>query len=801
MNTNKIVSAVFREINPGPQTSLTSVDRPALPAGETMTFTGSGLSNPTAVNFIWLHDSATPATNLNSPDDNTLSVTFPELSQDFRERYVLIETADSSTVSVVEGDRPPVAEFTGMGAIDDNGQTLIIRAGAIVTSIDESSYRHIFIESGAVLQGVPSGLNAAIFAADGATLDFRTSSFFGGFGEPTVYYSPGTTILGSLPLDSSREVTPLTLSRNVPSFTGAIRVNVNVVGEGTVTSSSGSFFFPKFEDFTLTATPAEGFLFTSWSGAATSSSAQLTMRAENSDINLTATFSQGLKLQTFPSSHGTISADPDLDCYAPGQVISLSATPAEGYEFVSWGGNLSGSTDATTPLTMDSNKIVTALFREINPATPTLITSVDKPLLPAGETMTFTGTGLSNPTAVNYFWLADRPAAATDLNSPDDNTLSVAFPELFQEFREHYVLIETANGSTVSVVEGDRPPVAEFSGIGAITDNGSALIIRAGAVVTTIDENSYRYLFVESGAVLQGVPQDFNAAIFAADGATLDFRTSDFSAGFRGPNVYYSPGTTILGDPPSGEDDRGFARELTSLTLSRNIPSFSAGCPLNITIEGPGTVTVDPVQDFYAFGSTVQVTAVPDGEASFIRWGGLLQSTTSVETLRIPFRDGCSLTARFSDRPDFFSDWRTRYFNATELADPAISGLNADADSDGFTNAAEYAFGTNPAAAESGNSIGIEKVEKVETTTVVTLEYSRPTNAADISYQLRVSSDLKTWNDGSTEDLPFTSEEVETISQEGEDDIERVVLAVTFAEGSAPNVLFFQLDADIEDLP
>ena len=309
---------------------ITEVDQPFLPAGETMTLTGSGFSDPTAVSFFWRPDSPIAATDLDSPDDNTLSFTFPELSQGFREHYVLVETATGSAVSIVESDRPPVIEFTGNGAITSTGQSVVIKSGAVATSVDDR-FQYIFVESGATLQGVPQDFDGAIFAANGANLDFRGSNFSR---DPSVYYSPSTVILGDLPSGnngSARQVTPLTLSRNVPSFTDAIRLNVTVVGDGTVASSTGNFFARSFEDFTLTATPAEGSTFTSWSGDTISSSAQFTMRAGSSDLDFTATFSQGHKLQTFAGSQGTISADPDLDCYPDGQVVSLTATPAEGF--------------------------------------------------------------------------------------------------------------------------------------------------------------------------------------------------------------------------------------------------------------------------------------------------------------------------------------------------------------------------------------------------------------------------------------------------------------------------------------
>jgi uncharacterized repeat protein (TIGR02543 family) len=46
----------------------------------------------------------------------------------------------------------------------------------------------------------------------------------------------------------------------------------------------------------------------------------------------------------------------------PGTVINISATPAEGYHFASWTGDVADSASASTVLIMNGNKTVTANF-------------------------------------------------------------------------------------------------------------------------------------------------------------------------------------------------------------------------------------------------------------------------------------------------------------------------------------------------------------------------------------------------------------------------------------------------------
>ncbi|PYM07428.1 MAG: hypothetical protein DMD82_05415, partial [Candidatus Rokuibacteriota bacterium] len=66
-----------------------------------------------------------------------------------------------------------------------------------------------------------------------------------------------------------------------------------------------------------------------------------------------------LRLQV--SGSGALTKNPDQPSYAPGAVVTLTATPAVGWHFVGWSGDAAG---ATNPLqvTMDGHKAVTAAF-------------------------------------------------------------------------------------------------------------------------------------------------------------------------------------------------------------------------------------------------------------------------------------------------------------------------------------------------------------------------------------------------------------------------------------------------------
>jgi uncharacterized repeat protein (TIGR02543 family) len=71
--------------------------------------------------------------------------------------------------------------------------------------------------------------------------------------------------------------------------------------------------------------------------------------------------SHTLTAVTSPSAGGSVVRSPDAVSYAVGTTIALTATPATGYSFTGWSGDLSGTKNPET-ITMDTDKTVTASF-------------------------------------------------------------------------------------------------------------------------------------------------------------------------------------------------------------------------------------------------------------------------------------------------------------------------------------------------------------------------------------------------------------------------------------------------------
>lgn len=133
----------------------------------------------------------------------------------------------------------------------------------------------------------------------------------------------------------------------------------SVDGQGSVSPSSGSF--SEGDTVTLTATPASCWQFDHWSGDASGSQQSVTITM-NSDKTVTAHFTKiqyPLSISVSPSGSGSISpSGGNFDC---GTQITLTATPASGWQFDHWSGDASG-TSSTVTITIDSSKSFIAHF-------------------------------------------------------------------------------------------------------------------------------------------------------------------------------------------------------------------------------------------------------------------------------------------------------------------------------------------------------------------------------------------------------------------------------------------------------
>lgn len=140
-------------------------------------------------------------------------------------------------------------------------------------------------------------------------------------------------------------------------------LSTSVVGEGTITPSTGTY--EEGEVVTLSGTPSEHWGFNSWSGDGTGSTNTLSITMD-SDKDVIGNFTERLyPLNITIIGEGTVEEEvvqSKTTDYPYKTVVQLTPIPSEDYLFVEWSGDIS-STDDVVTVTVDEAVNVTATFR------------------------------------------------------------------------------------------------------------------------------------------------------------------------------------------------------------------------------------------------------------------------------------------------------------------------------------------------------------------------------------------------------------------------------------------------------
>ena len=203
----------------------------------------------------------------------------------------------------------------------------------------------------------PGGNAHFVYLGDSYAL--ATGSPARNFGDAN--YAPSTDILGNARVGLPDAGCYEYVSSGPPAQQ---TYSLNVAAEhGTVTKSPNKASYNSGETVTLQAAPNTGYDFTSWSGDASGTNTSVTITM-NSNKSVTANFAvhaPNTYTLSITATNGSVTKNPDQATYTSGTVVTLTATPATGYSFSGWGGNLSGSTNPQS-ITINANKTVTAAF-------------------------------------------------------------------------------------------------------------------------------------------------------------------------------------------------------------------------------------------------------------------------------------------------------------------------------------------------------------------------------------------------------------------------------------------------------
>ena len=182
-----------------------------------------------------------------------------------------------------------------------------------------------------------------------------------------------TTNPVTVTIDGAKSVTA-TFTQNSYALT------VAVVGNGSVDKSPDALTYTHGTQVTLTPTSATGYSFSGWSGDVVSTTNPVTVTLDAAKV-ITATFTQNSYALTVAIvGSGSVDKSPDAATYTHGTQVALTATPATGYSFSGWSGDVVSTTNPVT-VTLDADKVVTATFTQNSYALTVAIVgngSVDK---------------------------------------------------------------------------------------------------------------------------------------------------------------------------------------------------------------------------------------------------------------------------------------------------------------------------------------------------------------------------------------------------------------------------------------
>ena len=186
-----------------------------------------------------------------------------------------------------------------------------------------------------------------------------------------------------------------------------------VTGSGSTSPAVGQHTYTAGTPVPITATPAGSYYFSSWTAPAGSftnagsATTTFTMPAQN--VTVTAHFEEGppvppgqYTLTMAVAGSGSTSPAVGQHTYTAGTPVSIVATPAGGYSFVSWtapAGSFTNANSASTTFTMPTQDVtVTAHFEVIPPFQYTL-------------SMAVAGSGSTSPAVGQHTYTAGTPVS------------------------------------------------------------------------------------------------------------------------------------------------------------------------------------------------------------------------------------------------------------------------------------------------------------------------------------------------------------------------------------------------------
>jgi uncharacterized repeat protein (TIGR02543 family) len=474
-------------------------------------------------------------------------------------------------------------------------------------------------------------------------------------------------------------------------------LTVGVTGSGSVSPTAGQHTYGAGAVISIIATPTAGYHFVGWSGdmgTIANVNAASTTITMNDDYSIIANFEEtAVTYYTLTTAvTGSGSADPAVGqhTYAAGTVVSIIATPAGGYYFVNWTGNvgtIANVNAASTTITMNGNYSITANFEVAVSYTLTMAVTGSGSTSPAVGQHTYTaGTPVpitATPAGSYYFSYWTAPAGSFT----NANSASTTFTMPAQDVTV-----------TAHFMEGPPSPPGQYTLTMAVAGSGSTSpalgqhTYTAGTPISVVATPAGGYRFVNwtapAGSFTNANSASTTFTMPAQDVAvTAHFEVippgqytltmAVAGSGSTSPAVgqhTYTAGTpiSIVATPAGGYSFVNWTAPAGSFT-NANSASTTFTMPaqdvavtahfqvippgqytLTMAVAGSGSTSPAPGQHTYTAGTPISIVATPAGGYRFVNWtapaGSFTNANSASTTFTMPAQD-VTVTAHFQAIP------------------------------------------------------------------------------------------------------------------------------------------------------
>jgi hypothetical protein len=258
--------------------------------------------------------------------------------------------------------------------------------------------------------------------------------------------------------------TDKTVKANFNTASSALTLAVD--GSGIVAPSVGSHDYTLGANVTIIATAFTNWAFMSWTGNVTDNLSPTTNVTMNTNKTVIANFTRvNSILRRAVSGNGIISVSPvsSNNTYPVGTSVNITATPASGWLFSKWTGDVANTSSASTNVTMGTDKIITAVFTP-NPAPP-----APPPSVGGGGGG---GGGATNDTRITGLMgiISDEGKVAIDVEAQSlDSKLTLNIP--YGTIAKNKLGVRLSSITVTTLAEPKAPPAGVIY-IGSVYDLG-----------------------------------------------------------------------------------------------------------------------------------------------------------------------------------------------------------------------------------------------------------------------------------------------------------------------------------------